>query len=107
MRRGARGLAVVVGLLGLAAGGMADDREDYNRRAAQADEAAFRELDLDRDGRLTSEEVRADLNLGPRFDDADIDRDGLVTAEEMRRYLGRTYGVEPGPAAELAPKPGS
>jgi hypothetical protein len=103
----AKALAVVAGTLALVAGGLADDREDYNRRAARADAAAFRDLDLDRDGRLTHAEVRAHLGFGPRFDDADIDRDGLVTAEEMGRYIERMYGVEPERASELTRKPGS
>ena len=72
---------------------MADDRETYNRRAAEADLAAFRQLDLNRDGLLTREEVLADLNFGPRFNDIDIDRDGVVTAAELRRYLEQAYGV--------------
>ncbi|MBI4206063.1 MAG: hypothetical protein HY527_13665 [Betaproteobacteria bacterium] len=72
---------------------MGDDRSDYNRRAAAADTAAFRQLDLDGDGRLSREEARSDLNLGPRFDDMDINRDGVVTPEELGRYLERTYGV--------------
>jgi Ca2+-binding EF-hand superfamily protein len=71
----------------------ADDRETYNRRVAEADMAAFRTLDLNRDGVLTLEEVRADLNFGPRFNDIDIDRDGVITPEEMRRYIEQTYGV--------------
>ena len=72
---------------------VADDRETYNRRAAETDLAAFQQLDLNRDGVLTHEEVRADLNFGPRFDDIDTDRNGAVTREELRRYLERTYGV--------------
>ena len=72
---------------------LADDRETYNRRAAEADLAAFRVLDLNRDGVLTRDEVLADLNFGPRFNDMDIDRNGVVTLEELRRYLEQTYGV--------------
>jgi hypothetical protein len=71
----------------------ADDRAQYNRRAAAADEAAFRQLDLNGDGKLTKEEAKADLNFGVRFDDADINRDGIVTADEMRGYLAKTYGA--------------
>ena len=72
---------------------MADDRESYNRRAAEADLAAFRVLDLNRDGVLTRDEVLADLNFGPRFNDMDIDRNGVVTLEELRRYIEQTYDV--------------
>lgn len=72
---------------------VADDREAYNRRAAESDLAAFRLLDLNRDGVLTPDEVRADLNFGPRFADIDTDRNGVVTREELRRYIERAYGV--------------
>jgi len=72
----------------------ADDREAYNRRAANADMAAFRALDLNGDGLLTPDEVRGDLNFGPRFNDVDINRDGIITPEEMRRYIEQTYGVK-------------
>ena len=71
----------------------ADDKADFNRRAAAADAAAFRQLDRDGNGALTPDEVRSDLNFGPRFDDADVNRDGVITAEEMRRYLDQTYGT--------------
>ena len=83
-------IAVITLLSGMA---NADDRADYNRRAAQADEAAYHQLDLDGDGRLTPQEVRGDVNFGPRFDDVDINRDGIITPEEMRRYLEQMYGV--------------
>ena len=79
----------------LAAPAWADDRETYNRRAAAADAALFQQLDRDRDGRLSREEARGDLNLGPRFDDMDVNRDGIVTREELGSYLQQTYGVVP------------
>jgi hypothetical protein len=72
---------------------LADDRETYVRRAAEADLAAFRALDLNRDGVLTQDEVLADLNFGPRFNDIDVNRDGVITAAELRGYLEQTYGV--------------
>src|SRR5262245_9387311 len=84
-------LAAVFAVWSLAA---ADEgREAYNRRAADADRAAFRVLDLNRDGVLTRDEVRADLYFGPRFNDIDINRDGVITPEELRRYLEQAYGV--------------
>ena len=86
-------IAIAAMLAAFSASAAADDRADYNRRAAAADEAAFRQLDLDRDGMLTRDEARADLNFGPRFDDVDINRDGVITSDEMRRYLEQTYGI--------------
>lgn len=84
-------IAVLIGVTALAA--VADERQAYNRRRAEADWAAFKALDLNRDGRLTREEVRGDLDFGPRFNDIDINRDGYITPEELRRYIELTYGV--------------
>jgi Ca2+-binding EF-hand superfamily protein len=84
-------IAAVLGVLSLAAA--ADDREDYNRRAAQRDMAAFQELDRNHDQRLTPDEVKGMLSLEARFNDIDINRDGAITLEEMKRYLDQTYGI--------------
>jgi hypothetical protein len=84
---------LAIALILAASPAAADDRETYNRRAAETDLAAFRTLDLNRDGVLTPEEVRADLNFGPRFNDIDIDRNVVITPEELRSYIERTYGV--------------
>jgi hypothetical protein len=72
----------------------ADDRADYQRRAAASDTALFQSLDRDSDGRVTLSEARGDLNLGPRFGDMDINRDGVVTTEELQRYIGKHYGIQ-------------
>lgn len=76
----------------------ADDRAEYNRRAAERDRALFASLDRNADGTLTREEAEGDLTLGPRLVDADIDRDGRVTRAEMERYLAQRYGT----AADVA-----
>jgi len=73
----------------------ADEREAYNRRAADADMAVFRQLDLNGDGVLAREEARGDVHFGARFNDIDINRDGTLTPAEMRRYIEQTYGVRP------------
>ena len=70
-----------------------DDKQQYSLRAAQTDASLFRELDRGGKGFLTREETRGDLRLGLRFDDIDINRDGIVTSEEMRRYIEQTYGA--------------
>lgn len=75
----------------------ADDRADYNARAADRLERLFQALDRNTDGALTPEESRGDLDLGPRFDDIDVNRDGIMTREELRVYIERRYGSRPAP----------
>lgn len=43
---------------------------------------AFARIDLDRDGRITPDEIRRDA--GTDFDTFDLDRDGLLSREEIR-----------------------
>jgi len=74
-----------------ASGALAQDREAYNLKAATADLAVFHKHA--RDGVLKREDVRSDLDFGPRFDQVDFDRDGVVTAAEMDRYIRQTYDV--------------
>jgi hypothetical protein len=71
----------------------ADDKTDYERRAAAAYVTLFQSLDRDSDGRVTLLEAHGDLNFGPRFHDMDTNRDGIVTKEELERYIGQNYKV--------------
>jgi Ca2+-binding EF-hand superfamily protein len=71
----------------------ATDAEDYLRRAAQRDEATFYALDRNKDGRLTIEETRGNIDMEARFNDIDINRDGVITREELVRYIALQYGV--------------
>jgi hypothetical protein len=86
--------AIVLALSICACAAYADDRSDYNRRAAARDIALFQELDRNGDGVLARDESRADLDLGPRFDDIDINRDGIVTPAELQRYIAQRYDVQ-------------
>jgi hypothetical protein len=88
-----RTICVIATLAAACGTASADDRADYNRRAAERDVALFSALDLNADGALSRDEARPDLTLGPRFDDADINRDGFVTREEMQRYIDQHYGT--------------
>ena len=72
----------------------ADERADYNRRAAERYSALFQSLDRDGDGTVTRVEARGDLNFGPRFDDMDIDRNGIVSRAELQRFVAREFEVE-------------
>jgi hypothetical protein len=94
-----RRLCAAALLLAASSPALADERTEYNRRAAERDVHLFDTLDRNTDGMLTRDEVRGDLNLGPRFDDVDINRDGVITREELERYIERRYGMR-------APRPG-
>ncbi len=82
------------------------DEAGYQQRAAQTDLSLFLELDRAGKGLLTREDVRGDLNLGPRFGDIDTNSDEIVTLREMRVYIEKMYGVISAPGGEAAaPKP--
>ena len=86
-------VAVAVVCTFCAAASFATDADDYYRRAAQRDVAQFDALDRNKDGRLTIEEVRGDIDFEARFNDIDINRDGVVTREELALYIARRYGI--------------
>lgn len=90
-------VGVLLLLSAAASAAWADDRADYNARAADRLERLFQALDRNADGALTPEESKGDLDLGPRFDDIDINRDGIMTREELRVYIERRYGNRPAP----------
>ena len=83
-------------LLAMAMSAGADDRSDYNRRAAARDLELFHSLDRNLDGVVTRAEAQGDVNFLPRFNDMEMDMDGVVTLAELHRYLERQYGVRPG-----------
>ena len=85
--------AVAVACTSCAFASFATDAEDYLRRAAQRDEATFYALDRNKDGRLTIEETRGNIDMEARFNDIDINRDGVITREELVRYIALQYGV--------------
>ena len=92
-----RRAAAFVLLAACVSGAAANDKLEYDRRAAARDTTLFQSLDRDADGAVTRLEAQGDLNFGPRFDDMDINRDGVVTMAELQRYIEQQYGVQPNP----------
>lgn len=88
----ARGMLALLLTWAMSAG--ADDRGDYNRRAAARDLALFHSLDRNADGKVPRLEAQGDVNFLPRFDDMEVDMDGIVTTAELHRYLEQKYGVQ-------------
>jgi hypothetical protein len=86
-------IGALVLLLACAMGAGADDRSEYNRRAAARDLSLFHSLDRNGDGAVTRLEARGDINFLPRFDDMEVDMDGVVTTVELHRYLEQQYGA--------------
>ena len=87
-------LGMLAALLATAGSAGADDRSDYNHRAAARDLALFQALDRNADGTVTRMEAQGDVNFLPRFDDMEVDMDGVITVVELHRYLEHQYGVK-------------
>ncbi len=54
--------------------------------AAQAGDASFDQLDVDRDGMISAFEAEADPKLLERFRQLDVNGDGRLSAEEYAAY---------------------
>jgi hypothetical protein len=90
-------------LCALATAAVADERSAYYQRRAEMDLTVFKALDIDHNGVITRDEIRGDVDFGPRFDDMDVNRDNVVTQPELDRYIRLHYGIdEPGAAKASA-----
>lgn len=94
-----RQFAALAVLLALAMSAGADDKSDYNFRAAGDDLSLFHALDRNADGAVTRLEAAGDINFLPRFDDMEVDMDGIVTHAELQRYIEQHYGISPSASA--------
>jgi Ca2+-binding EF-hand superfamily protein len=70
---------------------VADDRADFNRRSAERYIAMFRLADLNKDNVVTVGEAQGIIELQAHFNDIDSDRDGDITWEELTRYIEATF----------------
>ncbi|KAJ0971007.1 hypothetical protein J5N97_018966 [Dioscorea zingiberensis] len=65
--------------------------EHDSERWESRSQAAFEKFDVDKDGYITSEELRVHIGLRgsiePILDEADIDKDGRISLAEFRRLL--------------------
>jgi hypothetical protein len=76
-------IAIILALATCAA--FAQAPADYLKRVADSYRAAFSAHE--RNGVVARAAVRGDLFFEPRFDDIDINRDGVITREELERFL--------------------
>jgi Ca2+-binding EF-hand superfamily protein len=80
--------ALYIAAAALAAGiAFAQPPPDYLKRVADAYRAAFVAADTGKKGYITRADLPGNLILLPVFDTMDINRDGRVTTEELDRFL--------------------
>ena len=89
MNRASRFMLITIALVSTLA--IADDRADYNKRSAERYVAMFDMADLDRDNAVSRLEARGTIELEAHFNDLDVNRDDKITRDELTRYLGLTY----------------
>jgi hypothetical protein len=78
--------AIVTMIVALAASAaFAQAPADYLKRVQDNYRAAF--AAHERSGVVTRAAVRGDLFFEPQFDQIDINRDGVITREELERFL--------------------
>jgi Ca2+-binding EF-hand superfamily protein len=70
---------------------VADERGDHNRRSAERYIAMFRLADLNKDNVVTVAEAQGIIELQAHFNDIDTDRDGDITWDELTRYIEATF----------------
>jgi Ca2+-binding EF-hand superfamily protein len=66
---------------------VADDRADYNRLSAERYIAMFRLADFNKDNVVTVGEAQGIIELQAHFNDIDTDRDGDITWDELTHYI--------------------
>ena len=72
---------------------IADDKAEYERRSIENYVQLFAWLDRDQDGAVSRSEAQGNVHFTAVFDDIDINRDGSVTKEELDRFLALRFGA--------------
>lgn len=71
----------------------AQDKAAYEQRSIARFEQQFASLDRDRNGEVSRTEAEGNIDFTAAFDDIDINRDGVVTKEELDRFLSLRYSA--------------
>jgi len=74
-------------ILAASASAAAQVPQSFLNRVEQGYRSAMKAQDDNRDGVVTRDEAHGNLLLSGRFDDIDTDRDGRITQEELERFL--------------------
>jgi hypothetical protein len=70
---------------------VATGRDVYNQRSADRFVAMFLAADVDRDDTISRADAGSSIELAARFDDVDINRDGIITREELTRFIDASF----------------
>src|SRR5690349_4617744 len=70
----------------------AQDRTAYERRSMERLTETFASQDMNRNGRVSIDEAKDNVEFTAIFDDVDINRDGIATKAELERYLIQRFG---------------
>jgi len=69
----------------------ATDREAYHKRSAERFVAMFLAADVNRSDAISRADAGSSIELVARFDDLDINRDGIITREELARFIDANF----------------
>ena len=74
----------------LLAQGVAMAKPAAKAAAPHATTASAEALDLDKDGKLSKEEVKGDAALSAKFDELDANKDGFLEKAELGAHAAKT-----------------
>jgi hypothetical protein len=83
-------------------GVLANDQLTYETRVGSDLAVHFTSLDRDHDAQVSREEAAGDVYFMAVFNDIDANRDGVVTRNELSAYLNLRFGAHAADAARQA-----